>query len=231
MNAFRRAADRDPLSTPTWVLWPGTHQALSYHKAALMLHTLERLHSWEVMQRVLSTFFKRWQYKHPTPDDFFAVLSEVTSQDHAWFVEQVYRNSNTFDYGIERLASENIAWRGLNDTNAFEDQTLDKLWRTTVVARRIGSGQFPVDVLVTFSDGHQERERWDGRARWQNFSYDRPARAVSAQVDPERVLLLDTNFTNNSFTTEPSSGRAAAKWAATWLVWLQDQLLTWAFFV
>ena len=79
------------------------------------------------MQRVLSTFFTRWQYKHPTPDDFFAVLSEVTNQDHAWFVEQVYRNSNTFDYGIERLASENIAWRGLNDSNAFENQTLDKL--------------------------------------------------------------------------------------------------------
>lgn len=231
MNTFRRAADRDPLATPTWVLWPGTHQNLSYHKAALMLHTLERLHSWEVMQRVLATFFTRWQYKHPTPDDFFAVLSEVTNQDHAWFVEQVYRNSNTFDYGIERLASENIAWRGLNDTNAFENQTLDKLWRTTVVARRIGSGQFPVDVLVTFSDGHQERERWDGRARWQNFSYDRPARAVSAQVDPERVLLLDTNFTNNSKTLEPANDRAATKWSLRWMIWLQDLLMTCAFLV
>ena len=29
----------------------GTHQAQSYHKAALMLHTLERMHTWEVMQR------------------------------------------------------------------------------------------------------------------------------------------------------------------------------------
>ena len=231
MNAFRRVADRDTLSTPTWVLWPDTHQALSYHKAALMLHTLERLHSWEVMQRVLSTFFTRWQYKHPAPDDFFSVLSEVTKQDHAWFVEQVYRNSNTFDYGIERLASENIAWRGLNDANAFENQTLDKLWRTTVVARRIGSGQFPVDVLVTFSDGHQERERWDGRARWQNFSYDRPARAVSAQVDPERVLLLDTNFTNNSKTLEPVNDRAATKWSLRWMIWLQDLLMTCAFLV
>jgi len=232
MNTFRRAADRDTLATPTWVLWPGTHQNLSYHKAALMLHTLERLHSWEVMQRVLATFFTRWQYKHPTPDDFFAVLSEVTNQDQAWFVEQVYRNSNTFDYGIERLASENIAWRGLNDSTAFENQTLDKLWRTTVVARRIGSGQFPVDVLVTFSDGHQERERWDGRARWQNFSYDRPARAVSAQVDPERVLLLDTNFTNNSKSVSPAAADAAAvKWSLRWMIWLQDLLMTCAFLV
>jgi hypothetical protein len=183
------------------------------------------------MQRVLSAFFTRWQYQHPTPDDFFAVLDEVTGRDHAWFVEQIYRNSNTFDYGIERLASEHIQWRGLNDANAFENQTLDRLWRTTVVARRIGSGQFPVDVLVTFSDGHQERERWDGRARWQHISYDRPARAVSAQVDPERVLLLDTNFTNNSKTLDPVNDRAATKWSLRWMIWLQDLLMTCAFLV
>ena len=231
MNSYRRDADRDALATPTWLLWPATHQSMSYHKAALMLHTLERLHSWEVMQRGLSTFFTRWAYKHPTPDDFFAVLDEVTGQDHAWFVEQVYRNSHTFDYAIERIASENISWRGLNDATAFEEQTLDKLYRTTVVARRLGSGQFPVDVLVTFSDGHQERERWDGRARWQNFSYDRPARAVSAQVDPERVLLLDTNFTNNSRTLAPAGDRAATKWSLRWMIWLQDLLLTFAFLV
>ena len=231
MNSYRRDADRDALATPTWMLWPGTHQSMSYHKAALMLHTLERLHSWEVMQRVLSTFFTRWTYRHPAPEDFFAVLDEVTGQDHAWFVEQVYRNSYIFDYGIERLASENISWRGLNDASAFENQTLDKLYRTTVVARRLGSGQFPVDVLVTFSDGHQERERWDGRARWQSFSYDRPARAVSAQVDPERVLLLDTNFTNNSRTVAPATVRAATKWSLHWMIWLQDLLMTFAFLV
>ena len=54
---------------------------------------------------------------------------------------------------------------------------------------------------------------------------------MSAQVDPEQVLLLDTSFTNNSFTTEPRNGTAATKWAAAWMVWLQDQLLTWAFLV
>ncbi len=231
MNAFRRNPDRDPMGTPTYLLWPGTHQNLSYHKAALMLHTLERLHSWEVMQRVLATFFTRFQFKHPVPDDFWAVLDEVTGQDHKWFIEQAYENSHTFDYSIERIASEHIAWRGLNDTMGFDNQTLDKLYRTTVVARRLGAGQFPVDVLVTFSDGHQERERWDGRSRWQNFSYDRPARAVSAQIDPERVLLLDTQFTNNSKTLAPVNDKAATRWSLRWMIWLQDLLMTCAFLV
>ncbi len=43
MNTYRRAPDRDSISTPTASLWPGTHQNMSYHKAALMLHTLERM--------------------------------------------------------------------------------------------------------------------------------------------------------------------------------------------
>jgi len=45
------------------------------------------------------------------------------------------------------------------------------------------------------------------------------------------VLLLDSNFTNNSYAIAPQGPRAAPKWAAAWMVWLQDQLLTWAFFV
>ncbi|HEX7283285.1 MAG TPA: M1 family metallopeptidase [Vicinamibacterales bacterium] len=230
MNSFRHAGAREPLAMPTYLLWPSTHQSLSYHKAALMLHTLERMHSWEVMQRVLSTFFARWKFKHPVPEDFFDVLREVTGQDHKEFIEQVYTGSNTFDYAIDRFASDNIAWRGVGD-NGYEQQTLDKLWRTVVVARRIGSGTLPVDILVTFSDGHQERERWNGAGRWVTLTYDRPARAVAAQIDPERVLLLDTNFTNNSRTLEPQADRAATKWSLRWMVWLQDLLMTYAFLV
>ena len=55
--------------------------------------------------------------------------------------------------------------------------------------------------------------------------------AASAQVDPKRVLLLDVNYTNNSRTLEPQSGRAATKWALKWMVWLEDLMLTYGFFV
>ena len=54
---------------------------------------------------------------------------------------------------------------------------------------------------------------------------------MHAEVDPERTLLLDVNYTNNSQTLQPQAGDAASKWSLTWMVWLQDLLLTWAFFV
>ena len=86
-------------------------------------------------------------------------------------------------------------------------------------------------MLVRFENGDQARERWDGEARWRAYEYDRPSRAVSVQVDPERVLLLDVNYTNNSITLAPMAEAAADRWTLQWMVWLQDLLMNWSFFV
>ena len=234
MNSYRRAPDRDSISTQTAGLWPGTHQNMSYHKAALMLHTLERMYTWETMQKVLSIFFAKWKFKHPRPEDFFDVLNQVTGKDHKWFIDQVYTSSNKFDYAIDRFVSEPIASRGLMESPdglKFQEPKAEGQFRTTVVVRRLEAGQFPVDVLVTFSNGEQARQSWDGRSRWTVFTFDRPVKAVSAQIDPERQLLLDTNYTNNSKAMEPASDRAATKWSLRWMVWLQDLLMTCAFLV
>ena len=117
-----------------------------------------------------------------------------------------------FDYAIQDLRS-----------TAENDR-----FRTSVVVRRYGEAIFPVDVLVTFADGEKAIEHWSGRDRWKAFTYDRPSRASSSAVDPDRVLLLDVNYTNNSRTLEPQGGRAATKWSLKWMVWLQDCLLSWA---
>ena len=100
-----------------------------------------------------------------------------------------------------------------------------------MVVRRIGEATFPVDVLITFENGEQVRESWDGKGRWQPFMYEKPTRAVSVQVDPERVLLLDVNYTNNSITLRPQAAEAADHWTLQWMVWVQDLLMDYAFFV
>ncbi len=110
-------------------------------------------------------------------------------------------------------------------------ETDDGQFVSDVIVRRHGDGIFPVTILVTLANGEQRRFAWDGGGRWHRVTVEHASRAVSAQVDPEQILLLDTNFTNNSFTTESQAARAATKWAAIWMVWLQDQMLAWAFFI
>ena len=77
-------------------------------------------------------------------------------------------------------------------------------------------------------------EHWDGTDRWRQYTYDRPERAVTAEADPERVLLLDVNVTNNSRALGPRGElgmKAATKWSLKWMIWLQDCLLSWSMFV
>jgi len=216
LASYRLNAEADEPWTPTYRYWPATAGAITYDKTALWLHTLERHLGWPVLQRILATFFERWQFRHPTPGDFFDVVTEVTGQNYFWFFDEVYRSSNTFDYGVEALRSETDG---------------DDAHRTTVVVRRHGEARFPVEVVTTFEDGEQVREAWDGLDRRVIYEYTRDARALSVQVDPDRVLLLDVDYTNNSRTLEPRAEEAARKWSLTWMVWLQDLMLTYGFFL
>jgi Peptidase family M1 domain len=235
LTLYREAAKRDAQSKPTFQYWPGTASAITYHKTVLWLHTLERMLGWETLQRILSTYFARWSFRHPKPEDFFAVANEISGQDLTWFFDQVYRSSNVFDYGIDVFRSEPINVAG--DTGGAGSRAFSRPsntgppYRTTVVVRRYGEAIFPVDVRVTLENNEQIRWRWDGLDRWTRFEVERPVRARRADVDPDRVLLLDVNTTNNSAVIESAGPRAARKWSLVWLIWLQDHLLTYGFFI
>jgi hypothetical protein len=216
MAGYRRGARQDVQATPTFRYWPPTAGAITYNKTALWLHTLERYLGWPVLQRILSTYFQQYAFRHPAPADFFAIASEAGGRDLSWYFDQVYRGSQTFDYGVDAFRS------------ATEQPGSN---RAVVVVRRYGDGIFPVTVRVTFEDGQQLDWPWDGRDRWKLFEVTRASKARTAEVDPGHVLLLDVNRTNNSATLWPQADAAARKWSLAWLVWLQDQLLTYGFFV
>jgi hypothetical protein len=57
------------------------------------------------------------------------------------------------------------------------------------------------------------------------------AKLEHAMVDPERELLLDLDYTNNSRLLQPRAELPARKWASKWMIWLQDLMATFAFFV
>lgn len=231
LYTYRPNAKTDAQATATFLGMPGRISNITYDKTALWLNTLERSLGWPTMQKIISTYFQRWKFKHPKPDDFFAIANEVSGQDLTSYFDQVYRSSNVFDYGVDTLFATPLDPAGPFNSQNRQGDSPRAGYRSHVVVRRYGEAIFPVDVLVTFDDGTQVRERWNGQDRWRQFMYERPARVRSAVVDPDRVLLLDVNYTNNSRTLAPRSGEAATKWSLKWLVWLQDLMLTWGFLV
>jgi hypothetical protein len=236
---YRSSAKGDDQKTPSFLYFPSTAYGISYSKTAVWLATLERHLGWESLQTILSTFFERYTFRHPSPEDFLAVAREVTGQDLDWFFDQVYFGSAIFDYEIHSVSSEPAALEGLRkkegelvpvDPDASNDDE-ETVYRTEVVVRRLNDGRFPVDVLMVFEDGEEIRRNWDGQERWTLFVEERPAKIRHAVVDPERVLLLDIDYMNNSRLREPAAALPAGKWASKWMIWLQDLMATFTFFI
>jgi aminopeptidase N len=212
LPGYRLSAKSDAQATPTYRYFPGTGGNITYSKTALWLNTMERWLGWPTLQKIMAAHFAKWQFKHPKPQHFFDTVNEVVGRDLGWYFDQVYRSSNTFDYGVQDLKSARD----------------DDHYHTTVTARRYGEAIFPVDVVVTFRNGERVTEHWDGADRWKLYTYDRTSEALSAEVDPARVLLLDVAYTNNSKTLAPKGHKAATRWSLTWAIWLEDCLLSWA---
>ena len=235
LSSYRWAAESDVPASPSWRYFTGTGGAITYNKTALWLHTLERHIGWPRLRRGLALFFARSKFTHPGPEDLFAALSEGAGRDLTWYFDQVYRSSNTFDYAVSQLTTTSASPRGWvtsSGARRFADGSASQAaWRSEVVVQRVGDAVFPVDVLVGFSDGSTARERWDGRDRWRLFTYDTASAAVWAEVDPNQVLLLDVNRTNNSRTLEPLGPKASRQWAGRWWLWLQDLVITYGFFI
>ena len=197
-------------------------------KTVIALATLERWLGRPAFDEVVADFVRSSVGRTATIADFERSASDISGQNLSWFFDAVFESSNPFDYGVSLFTSEPLT---------------DGAFVTVVVARRLGEAQFTgasaspigsfesgrgVPVRVTFEDGQQRTDYWDGRARERTFTYRSPVRAVAAAVDPDRTILLDLNQTNNSWTLAPRTNAAASRWAAHWLLWLENALLNFA---
>ena len=237
---YRKSADSDVMKTPSYRYFPVSAYNITYSKTALWLATLERYLGWERLQKILSTFFARSRFRHPTPEEFFATAREVSGQDLDWYFDQVYGSAVTFDYLIQSVSSTPVTLKGMIERDGTmvyvepprkNDGGSDTIYRTEVAVQRRGDGWFPVDILLVFEDGEEIRRRWDGRERWTILVEERAAKLRHAIVDPERVLLLDLDPGNNSRRLEPAATLPAVKWASKWIVWLQDYMAAFTFFM
>ncbi len=241
LNRYRDDATSDVPSTPTFRYHPRTGGSLSYSKTALWLRTLENHLGWESFRPIMATFYERYAFKHPTPEDFVRVANEVSGQDLDWFFDQVIDDSVAFDYAIDSISSKPLGLEGFvgdNGDPTFVDpkasgneEETKKAWRTEVVVRRHGGGVFPVSIKLVFENEEESIHEWDGRGRWTLITEERESKLRYAVVDPEGVLALDIHPGNNSRLRETPTKKGSVKWAGMWMVWVQDLLSSWAFYL
>ncbi len=161
--------------------------------------------------------------------EFSATLGDAADRDLSWFFDEAFGKRTSYDYAVDELSSVEEAGS----------------YRTTVVVARHGDALFtgtsqpPVgafesgralEIHVAFADGQTSVEHWDGRAAEKTLVFHGPAPATAASIDPGRILLLDLHAINNSRARVPAPAAASLPWSVRWTTWLQDALLSSAFF-
>jgi hypothetical protein len=152
----------------------------------------------------------------------YASAPATNSSLRGYFNQAVY-GTQILDYTVDSISSDSLQWWLPEPSDKKKIQYL-----STVYLHRKGDFILPVTAEIVFDDGTRIRERWDGVDRWTKFTYTRNARIISAEIDPDHTLLLDTNFFNNSYTTV-SNPIPARKLTNLWLSFNQlvAQLVAW----
>jgi hypothetical protein len=211
----------------------------SYPKSVSVLRQLQMELGDDVMARAMRTYFERWQFRHPDTRDFIEVVEEISGRELDWFFDRLAFSPGTVDYAVTDAESEPLGFEaGVFDTpegrvireqkemerRRSEAEEIDGergSYRTTVVVTNQGNIEYPVEVLVRFTDGEEVRERWDGSYRWIRFTYEGHAKLERVVVDPDNRLIIDRNRTNNSFVVEPER-RADLRWAFRLFLMIQN---------
>jgi hypothetical protein len=220
-------AELDPMTRRGWqFLNFNSYGGITYSKTTLVLLTLEHIIGEQKVREAQHVYFERYRFKHPTADDFMNTVSEVAGQNLDWYWNQAARGTQVLDYRILSAGSERADWA---DKNApTKEKKGETEYISSVVVHRRGDFIFPVTLEVKFDNGETIREQWDGQDRWHRYTWQKKAKLISAEIDPEHAILIDRDQFNNSWLSNPD-GHATRKIAGYWMVLTQwfAQLLAW----
>lgn len=157
-----RRENLDSILTPSWKFYDDLNYGVnSYLRTGLVMSTLEGYLGGEVMAQVMREYFTKWQYRHPSSQDFFDTVKSVTGQDLSWFFNQYVKGTDVLDYEIAEAESELLdSPLGLFDTEGKRIEqkgggTSNGNFQTKVMVRRNGGAYYPMYLIMKFENGSE----------------------------------------------------------------------------
>ncbi|HEY3594015.1 MAG TPA: hypothetical protein VGL13_09075, partial [Polyangiaceae bacterium] len=232
----------DPIGENSWDRLSSRSYGQVYSRTATVMHDLEERLGREATERAFRAYYDKWHFRHPSVADLRETLAEVSgdrSSVERAFRQNVY-GVEIVDDRLESLTSiEELPQPGTRfESGKWTERTQEAVdreieqarsdfkkshpdakhgegpfpFRTTVTVRRDGA-QVPQSLVVRFEDDQTETVKWDDDRLWHRFVFERPVKAKSAELDPERHVFLDQNKLNDGRALEPDH-IASRRWTA-----------------
>ncbi len=149
----------------------GAYGIAAYYKPATVMVALRGVLGHDLFHKAFAEYGRRWQYKHPTPYDFFDTFGDVSGRDLSWFWRTWFFETWRLDQAIDSVAT-------VGDS-------------VEIGIENRGRAPMPVPLVITRADGRADSltvpvDVWLGGARRTTVRVAREPTVKSIEIDPGR---------------------------------------------
>ena len=183
----------EPVATPPDNLKERNLGILAYYKPSAGLTMLrEHILGKERFDEAFTEYINRWVYKHPTPNDFYRTMENVSGEELNWFWRGWFIHNWKLDQSIKRVK--------------YVDG--DPAKGAIVTIENLEQMPMPVTLEFTTESGKKTRhllpvEIWKRNKKW-TFKHNSKEALKKVVIDPDYVFP-DVNSENNRWTSETVS--------------------------
>lgn len=200
-----------------------SYAGATYLKTGAALRTLESIVGADQLRDAMGVYARRFAFRHPSGQDLFATLEEVTGSDLGWYLEPAFERVGAVEYRVRDIdcrrphESRGVFGRGDDRRTVIREDAPDQeSWRCTILVANAGAVPAPADVRIEFADGAVTGRRWTpvpGRS-WARLEVEHDARVARVTVDPGGHVLLNDDLSARDARAQPdvsASRRAGAR--------------------
>ncbi len=101
----RRNLDQAP-QTPSNDFVPINYWLGGYEKPAQFFRMTEMYLGTETFDRIMQSFYKEWEFKHPQPEDLRSHFEKGTDKDLGWLFDGMINSNGHIDYAVKGIQSK-----------------------------------------------------------------------------------------------------------------------------
>ena len=168
--------------------------SVAYNKPGLGLVLLrDQVIGPERFDPAFREFIRRWQYRHPTPADFFRTMEDGTGEDLSWFWRSWFYTTETMDVAVDSVKTPDSSGKPLS----------------LIYLRKVGPMPIPVVMDLLMDDGFTKRVKLPVEIWYNGDSYvatsPGPTRVTSVRIDPDKAFP-EVRRDNNTWPRSPVDG-------------------------
>lgn len=175
------------MANPEYVTQLGNN---AYGKPATALNILrETVMGHELFDKAFSTYARRWEFKHPTPDDFFRTMEDASAVDLDWFWRGWFFSTDYVDIALKDVKK------------IYVTSTPTKKAKDFAAERGIDLSQNP-SLVYTISE---DEEDFNPNMKTQHFMQS--ATTLQEYIAINKDRLINTDISNPKYLYEVTFSR------------------------